>query len=121
MTEMTKIDKLISLVRTLVATGAYHRKRGFSLSDSTPTIASTHMLEEAVELQAEVLITGDREAIIEESSDLLATWLHLLLQCDVEFETVVDKCIQKLHSVFTCDINELETSTPGVMRRSRAE
>lgn len=119
--KMGSFDKLIALVKELHDKGSYHKKRGFSLRDSTAQLASNHMIEEAVELQAEATITHDRDATIEESADVLATWLHLLLHCEIVFQEVVDRCDSKLREIFTDDPSEIGTTTPGIMRRHRQE
>ena len=111
--------ELIAFVQELHDRNAYHRKRGFQLQDSTKMLASSHMLEEAVELQAEACIEEDRDGVIEESSDVLATWLHLLLHCEVSFQEVIDRCTEKLLDTFTYDPNDLLTTTPGYSRRHR--
>ena len=116
---MTTINELIDFVQELHDRGAYHRKRGFSLHDSTRELASNHMLEETVELQAEAILTQNRTAIIEESADVLATWLHLLIHCDVTLDEVIDRCDSKLREAFTYDSDEIKTNTPGLTRRNR--
>lgn len=113
------LQELIALVKELHDKNAYHRKRGFQLQDSTKILASSHMLEEAVELQAEACIEEDHDGVIEESSDVLATWLHLLLHCEVDFQEVIDRCVVKLLDTFTYDPNDLLTDTPGYSRRHR--
>lgn len=113
------LDELVSFVHELHNKNAIHRKRGFPLSESSALLASNHMIEETVELQAEACIEGHKEGVIEESSDVLATWLHLLLHCDVDFQEVIDKCVEKLLNTFTYDPVDVLTDTPGYSRRHR--
>lgn len=118
---LSGIDELLILVQKLHDDGAIHKKRGFSLHDSTRELAANHMIEEAVELQAEATISHDRAGIVEESADVLATWLHLLIHCDVPFEEVVSRCMTKLEDTFTMDPDEVITTTPGFTRRNRQD
>jgi len=113
------MQKLIDLVDLLYEHNAYHVKRGFRINESSPLIASNHLLEEAVELQAEV-IEADREAIIEESGDLLALFCHLIKQTDITLEEVVDSAVNKLNKAYTTNPAEVTAATPGVTRRSRS-
>ena len=112
-------QELIALVAELRDKNAYHRKRGFQLQDSTSTLISNHLLEEAVELQAEACIEENREGVIDESSDVLATFLHLVLHCKVDFQEVINRCTEKLLKTFVYDPNDLLTDTPGYSRRHR--
>lgn len=116
---MTSIEKLELEVQRLHNAGAYHKRRGFSLADSTKIMCSNHILEECTELQAEACITENREAIVEEAGDVIATYLHLLCLCGISLEEVADKCLEKLDIDFTTDINEICTSDPGFTRRNR--
>jgi phosphoribosyl-ATP pyrophosphohydrolase len=119
--QLSKIDLLLILVQELHDNGALHKKRGFSLHDSTPELAANHMIEEAVELQAEATIARNRDGVVEESADVLATWLHLLIHCDVSFEEVVVRCMEKLRDTFTLDKDQVLTDTPGFTRRNRQD
>jgi len=113
------MSELIAFVRELHENNAIHRKRGFGLQESSSILASNHMIEEVVELQAEAVIEQHRDGVIEESSDVLATWLHLLLHCDVSMQEVIDRCTEKLLDTFTYDPNDVLTDTPGYSRRHR--
>lgn len=112
------IEELIDFIIDLHQHGAIHIKRGFSLRDSSKAIASNHLLEEAVELQAETM-HGTEESITEEASDVLAIWLHLLVHCNISFESVVERCHTKLRQTFTFDESETTTNNPGFTRRNR--
>lgn len=119
--KLSKIDVLLALVQELHDNGAIHKKRGFSLHDSTAELSANHMLEEAVELQAEATIARNRDGVVEESADVMATWLHLLIHCDVAFEEVVARCMEKLGDTFTLDEDQILTDTPGFTRRNRQD
>ena len=113
------MKKLIEYIDELHDTNAIHIKRGFCLQEANPIFATIHMLEEAVELQAEVCCDGPREAVVEEAADTLACYLHLLRILDISAEEVEERAIEKLKSVYTLNPDEVLTSTPGMTRRSR--
>lgn len=111
---------IIDLVKHLHAERAMHVKRGFCLSDLDVERTSNHLLEEAIELQAEVL-EGHRDGVVDESADVLATWLHLLQYQKIDFQEVLERCRQKLLDVFTFDPEDVLTTTPGYSRRHRQD
>lgn len=115
----TDMDLLRVFVQELHDQGAIHKKRGFSLQDATTGLAANHLIEETVELQAEATISEDREGVIDESADVLAVFLHLLILCDVSFDEVVARCMDRLKEAFTFDKDEILTDTPGFTRRNR--
>lgn len=115
---MDNLAELLELVDELHRNNAMHIRRGFRLQDADVMVCTNHLIEEVVELQAEC-ITQNREAIIEEASDVMAIFLHLLHMHGVALETVVDMCHSKLRNNFTYDENKLATETPGFTRRNR--
>lgn len=119
--KLSNIDRLLAFIQELHDLGAIHRKRGFSLQEATVELAANHLIEEAVELQAEATISHDKAGVIDESADVIAVWLHLIILSDVSFEEVVVRCIEKLGEAFTLDKNEVLTDTPGFTRRNRQD
>jgi phosphoribosyl-ATP pyrophosphohydrolase len=115
------VDDLIALIKNLCDSGARHKKRGFLIREATPELNAIHLVEEAVEVQAEVIISRDKNGIISESADMLAIWLHLLVMCDITFEEVVAKSVEMLGNKTTCEESEVLTSTPGFTRRNRQD
>ena len=100
---------------------AIHVKRGFKLSEATALDASNHMLEEAVELQAEVIAgDGSPESVVEEAADTLICYLHLLKRMGVKVDDVTDRAYNKLLEVFTCDPKKVTAVKPGKTRKGRA-
>lgn len=117
---MSKFNDLILRVQQLHELGAFHVKRGFSLKDAKLTTASNHLIEEAVELQAEVL-DGNYDTKLEEAADVLLVYLHLLHLSKVSFSEVVSFAERKLEKNFTLDRSEIKTKTPGYTRSNRDE
>ena len=113
------VASLESLVKQLHEKGAIHKKRGFSLADTTPQLATNHLLEEVVELQGECILGGTKETIKEEAADVMAIFLHLLHVMDISLEEVLETCEQKLRDVFTFDPSEVISKNPGLTRRAR--
>lgn len=116
---MSKMSDLLELIDNLNRGGAYHIRRGFSLADTTPLLCTNHLLEEVVELQAEVCISKDREATLDEASDVLAIFLHFIHINDIDLEMLATRCMEKLQANFTFDESEVISNNPGFTRRNR--
>ena len=116
---MNNINDLIEYISELHRNNAIHIKRGFRLQDATPLIASNHLIEETVELQAEV-ICGNEDGIIDEASDALACLLHLLEMKKITLDVIAKHSKQKLIKVFSTDIGKITAITNGFSRRGRA-
>lgn len=129
-----KIKKIWRRVCKLHEQGAYHVKRGFCLRDSLPFTASNHLIEEATELQAEVVErqinylnqkwTEDDDAdnynrSIEEAADVLLVFLHLILVSNLRFKDILKFAWKKLNKNFTLNKDEVLTKTPGFNRSNR--
>jgi phosphoribosyl-ATP pyrophosphohydrolase len=113
------INELDLKIRALHKAGAYHRKRGFRLNEAEPVLASNHVIEEAVELQAEC-VYGTYHSQLDEAADLLCVWLHLLWLSGVPLSVVLERASQKLDQNFTLNPDEVETKTPGRLRSNRS-
>jgi hypothetical protein len=78
---------------------ARHRKKGFRITQLQPPLQSNHLIEEAVELQAELLgpiYVGRRAAIVGEAADTVVVLLHLLIQCGIEPDELLPACLKSL-------------------------
>lgn len=117
---MNSIKRLNRRIHELHALGAYHKKRGFSLKEAKLSTASNHLIEEATELQAEML-DGDSATQVEEAADVLLVYLHLLRISNLTLKDVVKFARQKLERNFTLDKSEVLTDTPGYSRKNRNE
>lgn len=93
----------------------YHKKRGFLLGTVTPTMVSCHLLEEAVELQAEI-ISDNHEGIVEEAADVYLLLMHLFVTLNLDIKKVETEALQKLEVAFTTKRTKLN---PGFTRRNR--
>jgi phosphoribosyl-ATP pyrophosphohydrolase len=113
------VNRLIAKVKTLYELDAIHIKRGFRLrTEGSVSVASNHLIEEAVELQAE-LLWGKREAIVEEAGDLLTLFCHILKRTDISLDEVVNSALEKAEKSYTADPEKITAITPGVTRRRR--
>lgn len=121
-----KFKKLWREVCDMHNSGAYHIKRGFSLKDSTSFTASNHLIEETVELQAEVVCADgckqfSQTKALEEAADVLLVFLHLLKVSNLNIYTVLKFARDKLKRNFTLDKSKILTNTPGFNRSNRNE
>lgn len=113
------MQKLIEKVKQLYEADAIHIKRGFRVqSEGSLMVASNHLIEEAVELQAELLF-GEKPAQIEEAGDLLTLFCHILKRGDISLEEVVEAALAKAEKNYTTNPDEVTAITPGVTRRGR--
>lgn len=109
---------LVKKIHTMHAAGMMHKRRGFSLSDVTPMEGTNHLIEEAVEFQAEIMCKN-KERATKEAADALACLLSTLFMADISIHDVIDTCDRDLDANFTNDEAELETDTPGFSRSHR--
>lgn len=120
-----KIKKLYNEIYKLHQQGAYHVKRGFSLKDASALTASNHLIEEAVELQAEVTLGNTHidiiayEKAVEEAADVLLVFLHLTVVANLSLYHIIKKAKEKLKQNFTLDKSKIKTNTPGFNRSNR--
>jgi len=119
--EELTIDTLIKEINRLYDSNAMHRKRGFSLQSITAQQVTNQLLEEAVELQGEVIVSHDREGMIDESADVLITFFQLMSLHDISIEEIVRRGLNSLDVLFTTDPEEVLTDTPGFTRRTRVD
>lgn len=117
---MKNLETLIQLVSDLYENNAIHVKRGFRLrTEGSNLVASNHLIEEAVELQAE-LIAENREATVEEAGDLLTLMCHILKRNNISIEEIAASAVEKVARSYTLNPEEVTAITPGVTRRGRA-
>lgn len=105
---------------------AYHRKRGFRINDLSSAMQSCHLLEETVELQAEVLNTprameDHLGAITKEASHVLACFLHLLQKHGLSLEEVAAEGVRMCRRHWTTNLENVVTKEPGFTRKGRGE
>lgn len=114
------IAELDRYIHELDKRGAWHKRRGFRLSDATTQIATNHLLEEAVELQAE-MANGNFASQIKEAGNLLGVFLHLLWMAGIPLERVISSTFKTLDENFTFDESEIVTNQRGFTRATRAD
>jgi phosphoribosyl-ATP pyrophosphohydrolase len=118
--EITPLDRLVAAIERLYEMEAVHIKRGFCITKATPAVASNHMIEEAVELQAAVLFEGRNEQL-GEAADLLMVFLHVLRFTDISIQEVIALAQEKLGKTFTTDPELVTALRDGFTRAARAE
>lgn len=112
-------DSLLKYVQYLHANKFYHKKRGFRLDKSTPLSCLTHLMEEVVELQAEACLAKNYELSLEEATDVLAVYCHIIVVMKFPPTELITKCWQKVSANFTPHLSEVLTETPGFTRQNR--
>jgi phosphoribosyl-ATP pyrophosphohydrolase len=115
------LEELDQEIRQLREVNAYHVKRGFRLDDVPLGFITNHLLEEAVEFQAEMLFSRNMDSVKEEAADTLLCFLHALQAGCVSLRDVLDVAGEKLSKTFTTDPEKVLTKTPGFTRRNREE
>ena len=121
---MKEIQDLLDYVEELHQKDAIHVRRGFKLSQATALDASNHLLEEAIELQAEVIQNqefGYTDDMLDEASDVLVCYLHLLRRKCMPLSKVAEHAKEKLQRAFTTDPSKVTAIKPGVTRKGRAK
>lgn len=92
-------ERVWAEIERLRQTCARHRKKGFFITQLQPPVQSNHLIEEVVELQAEVLgpfYDGRRAALLREAADTVVVLLHLLIQCGIDCEELLPACLKSL-------------------------
>jgi NTP pyrophosphatase (non-canonical NTP hydrolase) len=73
-----------------------HRRRpGFRLGEASPLIASNHLIEEAVEFQAEV-IGNNHAAAVDELANVLGVVVHAAHMLGVSMHDLSTTCTRQL-------------------------
>jgi phosphoribosyl-ATP pyrophosphohydrolase len=117
---MDSILSLAARIQVMSDAGARHHRRGYALADATPSVATNHVLEEAVEFQAAVL-HGSRGEAEREAADLLLVYLHALQLANCDISIVIAFAHQKLGDTFTCDPAKVLVDKPTFTRAGRAD
>lgn len=124
MSTNTDLARLLDMIDTLIETGAYHKRRGFKLADASPIFTGNHLIEEAAELQAEVILSealDNYNAVVEEAADTLLCLLHIIKLMRIEPAMVIAIAQSKLSDTFTTNEAEITAIKPGGTRRSRQQ
>lgn len=96
----------------------YHAKRGFRLKDVRPEVTGCHLVEEAVEVMAEIL-EKNHQGITEEVGDLLCLIAQVCIAHHIDFSGVLEVAHKKLNKFWIEDPADIITKTPGFTRRNR--
>jgi phosphoribosyl-ATP pyrophosphohydrolase len=113
------MEDLYEFIQKLHLDDAYHIKRGFRLSEASDIVASNHLVEEAVELQAEI-IEDNYDGILAEAADLVSMLIHVLVNRGIPLCCLEDAAIKKLTETFSIDAADIISTMPGLTRRNRS-
>jgi hypothetical protein len=132
-------DNILDLwaeIEELRRQNAYHRKRGFRINSISASMQSCHLLEETVELQAEVLTapnlpegslyyplaTADHlDAVTKEASHVLACFLHLLQKHGLSLGEVAAEGVRMCRRHWTTNAEDVVARELGFTRKGRGE
>lgn len=96
---MTTFTDVWEEIERLRSVHARHRKKNFVITAVTPAVQSNHLIEEAVELQAEVVsdpYDGRRDAIICEAADTLVVLMHMMILHDINGSELLQASMRTL-------------------------
>jgi NTP pyrophosphatase (non-canonical NTP hydrolase) len=87
---------------------ATHLKSGWKMQEISDQKVVEHIAAEVVELAMAICshqfrflkFNGHDEKIVEEIADVLNTVLHMAMRCDIGYQRLMDKMMQKLESRF---------------------
>ena len=113
---------LFQKIADLWERNAYHIKRGYRIQEQSTTKAGCALIEESMELLAELLEEdkADMAAVTEEAADVLICLTRILFDCDISVADVLAQADKKLQAIWVNSLAEVRTNTPGFTRRSRA-
>ena len=108
------MSALFNLVKTLHNCNALHVRRNKHLQSWSVAENSNHLIEEVVEIQAEVFKIPDmsnlpivavngrtRKKLVEEIGDALAVMYNLMYRCDITESEVNHVAVAKLNETFS--------------------
>jgi hypothetical protein len=114
-------------VARLVKVDAWHRRRGFRIGTGIePVMQGVHLMEEVVELQAEVVrnrVAGvcNRDDLLREAAHATAVLLHLFLRLGLGLEEVAGVGLEELARQFTTDPARVFPARATTTRSGREE
>lgn len=109
----------VSAVTYMIENNYYHKRRGFCLSEPKPVFICNSLLEELVELQAELLTDGDR--VREELLDVICCLAHLVVKLNFDPSELKLDAEKVLMGAFVKDKKDVLTDTPGFTRNNRRQ
>jgi len=123
----TNVNKVLDIIRRLKHCDALHVRRGFCINDATLTTATNHLMEEVVELQAEMLIGDDVNDAIDEAADVLMVYLHVLelgaragkIPREDMLACVCERARLRLNKYWTTDPAQVTATKAGMTRKNR--
>jgi NTP pyrophosphatase (non-canonical NTP hydrolase) len=110
------------LVQHMHQTPHYHIRRGFRLDEASLLFACNHLLEEGVELAAELLPEKpDHDKVMKELADVLGVFFSICVKLGVSPQMVSAVAETNLRETFTPRVEEVRGPVGGFNRSTRAE
>jgi len=113
-------------IKQLKRNNAVHVKRGYCINDISVELQSNHLLEEVVELQAEILANHhernpNAEKIVKEACHVYACFIHLMVRLGIDFRQLEEVTDEMLSANWTTNPEEVTAKEPGFTRAGRAD
>lgn len=121
-------------VEELKRRNARHRKRGFRINDIGVLMQSSHLAEEVIELQAEVINAAEvvggaavdparpaDASMLTEAGHVMAVFVHLCMKLGLPLADVCASAIAACDKHWTTNESEVTAPAPGQTRGARRE
>jgi len=114
------LQEIIQTIDQIWQRNSYHKKRGFRIREQSADKAGCHLVEEAVELLAEVMDEdGTTDAVLDEAADVLICFSRVLYDHGINLGQLEARAYRKMHDAWTDDPSEITAKIPGTTRRGR--
>ncbi len=112
------ISAILGRIDKLFMSKAYHKKRGYRIDEQSTDRVGVHLVEEAVELLAE-LMDGTPETVLEEVADVMILLSRVIYDKQIQPEWVEEAVVKKLNAIWVTDPKDVLTDNPGMTRQNR--
>ena len=112
------ISTILNRIDRLFLNGAFHKKRGFCITEQPTDRVGVHLIEESTELLAE-LMDGSDSTVLEEAADVLICLTRIIYDRKIEPEALQQVVIRKMNDIWVYDPNDIASKDPGFTRRNR--
>jgi len=114
------ISTILHRIDNLFQNDMIHKKRGYHISNQNTEMAGLALVEETVELQAE-LMAGTDDTVLEEMADVLICLTRVIYDRQILPVTLLTAVEKKLDEIWVYGPDAVETGTPGLTRRNRID
>jgi len=114
------IKRILGKIGVLFDRNSYHSKRGYRIRELSTEIAGLALVEETVELQAELMNPrASHMDVLEEAADVLICFTRILHDKGINLSQLEAAAEAKLRKVWTDDPSKVTANKPGFTRRGR--